>query len=248
MTRDFLNDGGLPLQLRLDCLDVATSIRPAARILVHLGDEAEKVCTALLSSGIAISVAKGLKQQPKSKQVTVHDWFDQNASSADLVDMAVLYIAKDQLTADSARSADETKDDALFGKALGYPICCVEWVCRRGRVPEIAECLELYAKNYEYDPFPWPGAMLVDAALTPHYPCSVSCEQSISIARERVRELERIAASAVLEKLRNARRMVYWTNKSGVFCASFPKDFRKEDARAYAVPKITEQADTPLNL
>lgn len=242
MTRDFLNDSSLPLQLRLDCLDVVASIRPAARILVQLGNEAEKVCAALLSMGVAISVAKGVKRQPKPTNVTVHDWFDHNEFGAELVDMAVLYVAKDQARADRARSADETKDDVLFGETLGYPSCCIEWVRHRGRVPEIRECLALYAENNEYDPFPWPGAMLVDAPLTPHYPCSTSCTSSAAIAGKRVCELECLAASGVLAKLRNARQMVYWLNANGVFHASLPEDFRKEDAYGYAFPKATKSS------
>ena len=242
MTRDLLNDASLPLQLRLDCLDVATAIRPAARILVQLGNEAEKVCAALLSSGVAISVAKGVKRQPKPTHVTVHDWFDHNELGAELVDMAVLYIAKDQTTADGARSADETKDDVLFGKTLGYPDCCIDWVRHRGRVPEIRECLALYTSNNEYDPFPWPGALLVDAPLTPHYPCSTACAGSVAIASQRLRELERLTASEILTKLRNARRMVYWLNSSGLFCASLPKDFRKEDACGHAFPRVANSS------
>lgn len=236
MTRDFLNDASLPLQLRLDCLDVAASIRPAARILVQLGNEAEKVCAALLSAGIAISVAKGVKRQPKPKHVTVHDWFDHNESGAELVDMAVLYVAKDQATADRARIADETKDDVLFGKALGYPACCIEWVHRRGRVPEIAECLELYARECVYDPLMWPGSMLVDASLTPHYPCSTQCIQSRKIANGRLRELQKIGAQRALLRLVKARDLVYWVGKNGMINASSAGEFKQSQVRAYARP------------
>lgn len=233
----FVNETSLPLQLRLDCLDVAASIRPAARILVHLGDEAEKVCASLINSGISISVAKGVKHQPKPTHVTVHDWFDQHESAAEIVEMAVLYIAKEQAIADSARSADETKNDALFGKTLGYPDCCIDWVRHRGRVPEIRECLALYTKDNEYDPFPWPGAMVVDAPLTPHYPCSISCTNSVAIASQRVLELKRLKAFDIVEKLRNARRMVYWLGSDGVIRASLPSNFHKKDAHDYAFPK-----------
>jgi hypothetical protein len=234
--QEFLNDRSLPLQLRLDCLDVMASIRPAARILVQVGAEAEKVCTALLNSGIAISVAKGVKRQPTSKQITVHDWFDQSEPGEDFLDMAVLYVAKDQDTADSVRSADETKDDVLFGKALGYPSCCVEWVNKRGSVPEIRECFALYAQGSIYDPLVWPGAMLLDAPLTPHNPCSKDCGQSKQIALSRLRELERINASQILRSLTLARALVYWINEEGDIKTSPTHEFNRSQALTFAYP------------
>jgi hypothetical protein len=213
--QEFLNDRGLPLQLRLDCLDVMAFIRPAARILVHLDEQAEKVCAALINSGVAISVARGVKRQPKSKIVTVHDWFDESEPSHEFTDMAVLYIAKDQSTADSARSADETKDDVIFGRALGYPNCCVEWIRHRGRVPEIGECLKLYAPNSVYDPLMWPAAMLNDAPLTPHYPCSPSCVQSQTLAQARLKLLAELGCWEILQAIIRARDLVYFVDIEG---------------------------------
>jgi len=238
MIRDFLNDVSLPLQLRLDCLDVATTIRPAARVLVQLGNEAEKVCAALLSSGVAISVAKGIKRQQKPTHVTVHDWFDQNELGAELVDMAVLYIARDQATADGARSADETKDDVLFGKALGYPSCCVEWVQRRGCVPELSECLELYARNFAYDPLIWPGAMLNDSPLTPHYPCSPDCAQSQALAQARVNLLARLSCWEILETIIRAREMVYFLDDNQKLRAVSAAEFLVSGVVQFAKPSM----------
>ena len=234
----FLNNTSLPLQLRLDCLDVIASLRPAARILVHLGDEAEKVCSALLHSGVAISVAKGVKRQPNSKRVTVHDWFDQVEPTDEFTDMAVLYIAKDQSTADSARSADETKDDALFGKALGYPSCCIEWVRRRGRVPEIRECLKLYAYNHTYDPLIWPGAMIYDSPLTPHYPCSPRCVQSQTLARARVKVLTELNCWEILETLIRARELVYFVDSKEKLSAAPAAEFVPSGSDRFAKPSV----------
>jgi len=248
MQISFLNDDSLPLQLRLDCLDVTNSIRPAARILLNIGTEVEKVCRALIDMGVAISVAKGIKKQRRSGGITLHDWFEENASDTGLVDMVVLYVARDQSIADETRAADETQDDFTFGRALGYPGCCVKWVHDRGRVPEISECLKLYSKDHIYDPLPWPTAMLVDAPLTPHYPCSSQCQGSISIANHRLCELKRLGASNILQKLHAARCLIYWLDSKSNLNASQKEDFKISDASDYARPSSMPIIQRPSSL
>lgn len=235
----FLRKEHLPLQMRLDLLDVFCRLRPAARILIRPEDEAEEVCQAILSVGYYIAVGKGIKWQPKSSAVTCHDWFSKNSNSTTFESMAVLYVADSQAGADQTRAADETRDDVVFARALGYPSCCIEWVSVRKRVPELSECIELYAAEGSYDPLVWPGAMLNDASLTPHYPCSTSCVHSQALARARVELLVRLGCFEILESIISAREMVYFVDNQQKLRAASTADFLADNHDLYAKPSIS---------
>jgi hypothetical protein len=234
----FLRKGHLPLQMRLDLLDVFFRLRPAARVLVRPEDEANEVCQDILSAGYSITVGKGMKWQPKSSVVTCHDWFSKKLNTTTLESMAVLYVASSQDEADQTRAADETRDDVVFARSLGYPSCCIEWVSERKRVPELSECIELYAHEGSYDPLVWPGAMLNDAPLTAHYPCSTGCVNSQVLARARVELLSKLGCYEILEKIIRAREMVYFLNDQQKLCAVPAESFTEKSHDLIARPSI----------
>lgn len=235
----FLKKNYLPLQLRLDLLDVFCGLRPAARILVKPDDEAAKVCQDVLAFGCSIAVGKGMKWQPKSSGIMCHDWFSDRSDAITLEAMAVLYVARSETTAQKTRTADETRDDVIFARSLGYPDCCIEWVRARGRVPELSESIELYAPDGFYDPLVWPAAMLLDAALTPHYPCSPTCAPSKALAQTRVHLLMRSGCFEILQRIVHAREMTYFTDKMGRIHVLQPGDFAQSEHTRTAKPNMS---------
>ena len=237
--KDFAEKNHLPLQLRFDVLDIVFEIRPAARVLVRVESEAEAVCRDILDAGLFISVGKGVKWQKKSAGLTCHDWFDDNSAKDNSEQMAILYIAASESMAEQTRAADETRDDKVFAKALGYPDCCIEWVCKRRRVPELSECIELYTRDGLYDPLVWPGAMLVDAPLTPHYPCSIDCKKSQKIARARMQILKKLECKELIARIINSRDLIYSLNFDGHMSSHSPADFSPLKANLIAKPSMS---------
>lgn len=236
--KDFAAKNHLTLQLRLDVLDVMFDIRPASRILVRVQNEAEEVCADIINAGLSISVGRGIKWQKKSTGLTCHDWFEDNIGGEDFEPMAILYLSTSESIANDTRSADETRDDKVFGKVLGYPDCCVDWVINRGKVPELAECINLYTKDGLYDPLIWPGAMAVDAPLTPHYPCSIQCKKSQDIALKRIAVLKYLDSIFLLQKVLESRYMKYSLNSNGQLKACSSIDTKEPSDHAFAKPSV----------
>lgn len=234
----FLNKHYLPLQLRLDLLDVFCGLRPAARVLVRPDDEAAYVCQDVLAFGCSIAVGKGMKWQSKSSGTTCHDWFSDRSDAATLEAMAVLYVAGSESTAQETKAADETRDDVIFAQSLGYPECCIDLVRARKRVPELSECIALYAPGGIYDPLVWPGAMLYDAPLTPHYPCSPTCAPSQALAQARVKLLVKSGCFAILKKIVRAREMIYFADDQGRLHASLRGEFVQNGHTRSAKPNM----------
>ena len=235
----FLRKRHLPLQMRLDLLDVFCRLRPAARVLVKPEDEANEVCQDILSAGFFIAVGKGMKWQPQSSGITCHDWFSEKSNTTTFESMALLYVAASQDGAEQTRAADETRDDVVFARALGYPNCCIEWVNERKRVPELSECIELYAPEGTYDPLVWPGAMLNDAPLTPHYPCSAVCVHSQALAQARVDLLVKLGCTEILERIIRAREMVYYMDGQRKLRTVSTADFAASEHDRFAKPSIS---------
>lgn len=210
-----LRESRLPLQLRLDTCDVIWGLRPAARVLVRQDNEAELCVNLLLASGLKISVGKGYREQLVVPGRGYVDWFHDGDSVAATIRLAVLYVSSKQEIADAARDADETSNDYVFGIALGYPKCCINWVASRGKVPELKDSFQIYASDGHYMPWIWPGALAIDASLTPHFPCSRACSFSIQLAKARFQAIKRSSCHQVMKHLIDSRKWHYWLSQDG---------------------------------
>jgi hypothetical protein len=232
--RDLLGFTSLTMQIRCDIVDVLTGLRPTARLMLRPGPEAESCVRAVINGGMSVAVGRGVKWQPRQQVVGVVDWMGRGeAASGTAEKFVVLYIAKTQVLADSSRAADETRDDAAFGQALGYPPCCVRFVDDRGVVPEHKDVFSLYAIDGHYDPLCWPGAMAIDQSLLIHYPCSVSCAASRRLSEGRWNYIRQCGTSSVIELIRAAHALAYWLDSEGRVRAGTQVS---EDAVAFASP------------
>jgi hypothetical protein len=218
----WLSRPSLPLQARLDVADVMCGLRPAARVLIPAIGHRDVELSALVETGLAIAVARGMKWQARRSSIGCVDW--SAAASSETDPFVVLYVGRDETAASSARTADEGADDSAFGETLGYPSCCTEWVCRRGAVPALAESFKLYAPDGHYACYAWPASMAVDAPLTPHFPCSRSCAPSQRLALGRWIYLQEIQASQPIERIRWAANATYHLLSSGEVRAGAPAD------------------------
>ncbi len=231
----------LPLQTRLDTIDVALGWRPAARVLIPIYGEIEAFAAKVLESGCMISVGRGVKLQRRVSATQCIDWFESlpvagGTHGLGLERMSILYIGRSETEAEQARAADESGDDESFGRALGYPRCCMSFVRNRSRVPSIAECFELYASDGFYEPWTWPCTLQFDAGLIPHFPCSSSCGDSRILAEQRWNLLREAGRSTDIDRLRRARRGKYFLATDNTVGRVDPDGQVPSSASATALP------------
>ena len=177
---------GITNQIKSDILDVYSSIRPSARILFYYNQNIKDFLEFITSNEIKISVSKGYILQKKNNGNYVDYFANQNLKEKpELEKLFALYISLDENLANDCRTKDESKDDNLFGIALGYPKCCVSFVEKKGKPPTVVESFIKDQVNNMYNPYTWLPSMINDSNLITHFPCSLNCKASEKMAIKR---------------------------------------------------------------
>ena len=187
------------LQIKLDILDVYLGYRKGARILCHINEQVEEIAKELITAEIQIAVGKGMVSQRANSVNKVKDYFDNNSENIEKV--VPFYIAKNQDYADKLREADESKSDVKFGRMLDYPDCCINKVAETGHVPSILESFNYLQANEKFNVWTWPVAMIGDASLLVHYPCSSKCLKSMDIAKKHFQLIANYAPKNIVARV-----------------------------------------------
>ena len=130
------------------------------------------------------------------------------------------FIAKDRMDAQLAKYYYAGSDHTKLGPLLGYPKCCSEFFLEHFKqASEKNMDFILYAlfDIRQYDFYNNRAMRYFDISLISHFPCSLDCQASQAIAKERllfVRK-EHPEIAAFFEKY--LRSMVIYTESQGVF-------------------------------
>ncbi len=181
----------------------------------RLGPEADAGARLLHDCGLAMAVGSGFREQIEPAGCGYVDYFSDQPSGQKTIRVISIYVACRLELAHAAKHADEMQSDADFGRALGYPRCCVDAVVMRRHVPMLSECFSLYAPGGEYSPWLWPVALAFDAPLSPHFPCTAFCKPSAAMARARWDFVIAFGNAAVARRLAAARMSAYWLTSGG---------------------------------
>ena len=209
----------ITLQIKLDILDVYLDYRRGARIICRLDSQVELVVKELINLDIKVSVGKGLVFQNKGLNNVV-DFFENDTLDAEK--LIPLYISLNKDYANSLREADESKDDIKFGTMLDYPTCCIKKVAEAGNVPSIIEAFHYLQENDRYNAWTWPVAMIGDASLLVHYPCSSKCRESMNIAKKHFQLINKYAPKNIVERVEKYHSSLYSLN-NGIICINEDK-------------------------
>lgn len=199
LIKSIFNINGTTLQIKLDILDVYLGYRKGARILCHINEQVEEITKELITAEIQIAVGKGMVTQTANSANIVKDYFKNNSENAEKV--IPFYIAKNQDYADKLRKADESKNDVEFGKMLDYPDCCIKKVAESGHVPSIIESFHYLQENEKFNVWTWPVAMIGDASLLVHYPCSSKCIKSMDLAKRHFQLIANYAPKNIVTRV-----------------------------------------------
>jgi hypothetical protein len=202
------------LQIKLDILDVYLGYRKGARIICRLDSQVESIVKILLDMNIKISVGKGLVFQKKGLNNVV-DFFENDTLDAEK--LIPIYISLNEDYANSLREADESREDIKFGTMLDYPACCIKKVAEAGNVPSIIEAFHYLQENKRYNVWTWPVAMIGDASLLVHYPCSKKCKESMDISKKHFQLINKYAPKNIVERVEKYHSSLYTLN-NGIIC------------------------------
>lgn len=202
---------GTTLQTKQDILDVYLDYRKGARILCRLNTQVELIAKELIMSSINIAVGNGVVFQKANNHNNVVDYFDKESELTEK--LIPLYISKSKEYAEQLRVADESRDDIKFGTLLDYPACCIKKVAEAGNVPSIIEAFHYLQENNRYNVWTWPVAMIGDASLLVHYPCSSKCRESMDIAKKHFQLISKYAPKNIINRVNKYHTSHYKLNK-----------------------------------
>jgi hypothetical protein len=219
------------LQIKLDILDVYLGYRKGARIICRLDTQVESIVKILLDMNIKVSVGKGLVFQAKGLNNVV-DFFEKDNFNAEK--LIPLYISLNDDYANSLRDADESRDDIKFGTMLDYPTCCIKKVAEDGNVPSVIEAFHYLQENQKYNVWTWPVAMIGDASLLVHYPCSSKCGESIDIAKKHFQLISKYAPKNIVERVEKYHSSLYSLNNE-IICINENKGDLSPSNKLYEI-------------
>jgi len=200
-------------QVRTDIIDVLCGARPAARLTMKKNGEAGRISQYIISLGLQIAVGRVTRFQKIKSLNRYVDCFE--PASSDGEEFINLYLSCSLANSELSRDCDEAGDDNGFGLSLGYPKCCIQWMCRRKRVPALTECFALYASEGRYFADNWPTAAAIDASLTPHFPCSPGCRHTREFTNWRWSIIKECAGQEIIQRVSKAHSQIYGLNSEG---------------------------------
>lgn len=202
----------------LEVLYVIEGAKPCARILVF-EDEIHKVIDFLKQNKIqpAISDFKVLKQNLQS------DFYSDKSIKIGKNDSGkayfFVYLSKNKETAEKAKTAEENNKHKELGLLLGYPKCCCEFFERNFNEKNTDLTLKIL-ENSDGCEFPFYTNIATrhfDVALLGHFPCSFNCGESIKIAKNNLRIINKYSPQIAAMFSGILQGVVVYAMQEGVF-------------------------------
>ena len=130
--------------------------------------------------------------------------------------MICFYVSKKNSLAIKSKKMDETQNDKKFGNILGYPKCCVNFVKNYNRPPTIRESFNLYSFSKKYNPLVWPCAIVDDANVISHFPCTIKCKKSIILAKKRWNLIKKYSSFKIKNHYVNSLSKYYFIKNNKI--------------------------------
>ena len=202
----------------LEVLYVIEGIKPCARILVY-EDEVNKVVDFLNENGLrsAISDFKVSKQ-------ALHSEFYSDKSiklqkNAQEKGHFFVYISKNKELAEKAKIAEEKNNHFEFGSILGYPKCCCDFFEKNFDENNTDLTLKTlkYSTGLEFPFYTNIAARHFDVTLLSHFPHSFECEESIAIAKNNLKAIQKYSKQLAVMFAGILQGIVVYTLEEGIF-------------------------------
>lgn len=159
----------------------------------------------------------------------------------------LVYISKSEDKAEQAKEAEKENDHKRLGRLLGYPGCCIEFFDKA--FPKQSKKSNDYvlaslnnSKGFVFPFYNNIAARQFDLSLISHFPCSLDCKSSISIAKRNLSIIKKHSAeiSKIFEGM--LKSAVLYTEDRGAFLL---RGFKLEGNKLF-YDKIMSHADNVL--
>lgn len=159
----------------------------------------------------------------------------------------LVYISKSKGKAEQAKEAEKENNHKRLGRLLGYPECCIRFFDKE--FPKQSKKSNDYvlaslssSKGFVFPFYNNIAARQFDLSLISHFPCSLDCKSSISIAKRNLRIIKKHSAeiSKIFEGM--LKSAVLYTEDRGAFLL---RDFKLEGNKL-SYDKIMSHADNVL--
>ena len=202
----------------LEVLYVIEGIKPCARILVF-EDELDKIPNFLNENKIESSISdfKVIKQNTQSefysdKSVKIQ----KNAAEKGYF---FVYLAKNEETAEKAKSMEQNQNHKELGLLLGYPKCCCEFFEKNFNEKNTDLTLKILENSNGYG-FPFytnVAARHFDVSLLSHFPHNFECNPSIEIAKNNLKVIQKYSKEFAVMFSGILHSVVIYTMEEGIF-------------------------------
>lgn len=202
----------------LEVFYVIEDAKPCARILVF-EDELDKVTNFLNENNInaTISDFKVLKQTVQSEFYS--DKSIKIPKNAAEKGYFFVYLSKNKETAEKAKLMEEKNNHVEFGLLLGYPKCCCEFFKKNFNERNADLTLKSLENSigFEFSFYNNIAARHFDVSLLSHFPHSFECKESISMAKNNLKIIQKYSKQLAAMFSGILRGVVIYTMEEGIF-------------------------------
>ncbi|MBI2654236.1 DUF483 domain-containing protein [Candidatus Woesearchaeota archaeon] len=202
----------------LEVLYVIEGIKPCARIMVF-ENETEKAVDFLKQNKIESSISnfKVMKQNLQSEFYS--DKSVKIPKDSKQKGYFFIYLSKDKDTAEKAKTSEENNKHKELGLLLGYPKCCCEFFEKNFDESNTDLTLKTLenSNGYEFPFYSNIAARHFDIALLSHFPCKFNCNESIKIAKNNLKIINKYSPQIAAMFSGILQGIVVYTIEEGVF-------------------------------
>ena len=202
----------------LEVLCVMEGAKPCARILVF-EDEIEKVIGFSDENKInaVVSNFKVTKQNTQSEFYS--DKSVKIPKDSRQKGYFFVYFSKSKETAEKARLMEEQNNHFELGLLLGYPKCCCGFFEKNFNEKSTDLTLKALENSdgYEFQFYSNIAARHFDVTLLSHFPHSFQCEESVQIAKNNLKIMQKHSKQAAVMFSGILQGVVVYTMEEGVF-------------------------------
>ncbi|MBW2980985.1 DUF483 domain-containing protein [Candidatus Woesearchaeota archaeon] len=133
-----------------------------------------------------------------------------------------VYISKKEELAEKAKQAESTGDNKELGRLFGYPKCCCEFFEKNFPVESKRQNDYVLAGLRESEGFTFPFHTNItirhmDINLLSHFPCNFRCKESIKLAKQNLKLLEKLSPELGEISAGMLKGVVVYTANQGIF-------------------------------
>ena len=201
-----------------EVLYVIEGIKPCARTLIF-EDELKNVIDFLNKNKInaVISDFKVLKQNVQSELYS--DKSIKIPKNSAQKGHFFVYLSKSNEIAEKAKSMEEKNNHLELGLLLGYPKCCCEFFEKNFDEKNTDLTLKILKNSdgYEFPFYTNIAARHFDVALLSHFPHSFECKESINIAKNNLKIIQKYSKQLAVMFSGILQGVVVYTSNGGIF-------------------------------